>query len=109
MKYKDTMYMDRFGFDFHWQSIGKWEYLVICGYRYDPIPCTGGDGWWHGRYHRQPKTTQEHRWSCAHKTYTRGRRKFVHNLDPYDDGPMRSDHRDNNWKVSTKRKHQWRS
>jgi hypothetical protein len=103
MKYKEVMYLNKYGYDFCY-----WDGFIICKFRYDPIPHTSGKTWYLQRYHRCPQTTQEYRWSFAHKKYSRTKRKHVLILDPFGEGPIRSDHRDNNWKSSTKRKHQYK-
>lgn len=107
MKYKEVMYFDKLGYDFRYWD--KLKDLVICKFRYDPIPSSGSQ-WWQPRANRYGKTAQELRKSFVDVEYVRGkRRKMYLQSDPYWDGYYRSDHRDNSWKKSTKRKHQWKS
>ena len=74
------------------------------GFRAGPVPHTGRSKYNFYAYYRSISTTQERRWNCAHKKYTRGSRR---NLRSAWDDIRRSD-RDikHSWKKQKKRK-QW--
>lgn len=73
-------------------------------YRYDPVP--GVKHWKNSilSYYRRMKTTQERRWSLAHKTYVRGRRNYRNLPNSWDDFCYAR--REKGWKR-TKKKRQW--
>lgn len=74
------------------------------GFRKGPIPHTGRNYYGFYNWYRGVKTTQELKWNCAHKNYTRGKRRNIRNA--WDDVP-RSDRRiKQSWKKQKKCK-QW--
>jgi len=78
---------------------------VFFKYRFDPVP-----GIHHFKnsirhYYRHIKTTQERRWSLAHKKYIRGKRRFTAIPNSWDDFKNSSNYI-KNWKR-TKKDKQW--
>lgn len=73
------------------------------GFRNGPVPYTGNDNWCFSNYYKTPRTTQELRWNCAHKKYTRGKRRSL--PSSWSDYP-RGDKYIKSWKKQKKRK-QW--
>ena len=75
-------------------------------FRLDPIP---GSGLRNHRtvrpYYRRIRTTQERRWSIAHRKYIRGRRSFRNLPEAWDDYRI-ADNYNRGWKR-TKKKRQW--
>ena len=92
----------------------KWNsvYHQRCSKRYDfiyrqtPVPFTGKRGHGFHCWHKTPRTTQELRWNCAHKGYTRGNRHkgmLPTAWDDYQRGDVRTR---KNWKSC--RRTQWK-
>ncbi len=82
----------------------KWRYIPedYPGFRNGPVPGCGVNNW--GYTLRRMKTTQEKRINCAHKEFTRGKRR---NLPEHWDDYVRSDlFIKHSWKKQKKRK-QW--
>jgi len=74
------------------------------GFRNGPVPYTGYSRKKGYKYLRRMKTTQELRWNCAHKKFTRGKRR---NLPTHYDGLIRKDTLcKHSWKKQKKKK-QW--
>lgn len=104
MKYKDLFYTTKYGFVPYYDGDGR-KYIT-CRFRFDPIPGSG-ETWWHPRWNRRPRTTQEVKQSFAYPKYVRGKRTKRYLPNSYDEW-TRSDHYDRSWKSCTKRKHQWK-
>lgn len=76
-------------------------------HRETPVPYTGGKRGHFRSWYKTPKTTQEKRWSIAHREYVRGKRSKSYLPDSWDDRP-RSDIRiQKSWKRF--RKTQWKN
>ena len=91
-------------------TFNNWYYSRVLnhrnypGFRNGPIPRTGKSGFNFYGYFRAMKTTPELRWNCAHRKFTRGKRRNLRSA--WDDVP-RSDNRiKQSWKKQKKRK-QW--
>lgn len=102
MKYKEKYYVNRWG----WTPLNIESRVYELRFRYDPVPRGIGHRMRGGIY-RKIRTTQERRWSIAHKEYVRGRRSS-HMIPDYWDDIIRKDYRDRSWKKCTKRKHQYK-
>jgi len=75
-------------------------------YRQTPVPRTGKIKGYFKFYYKRPKTTQERRWSCAHKEYVRGKRRNHLLPNAYDDKPRGDIDNRKCWK-NKKVKRQW--
>jgi len=86
---------------------GKYRFVYFpLRFRLDPVPDSGKFN--HKRVRpmfRRIKTTQERRWSLAHKKYVRGRRSFRMLPEQWDDYRIADDY-NRGWKR-TKKKRQW--
>lgn len=101
MQHNDTFYLHTYYFNEHFKIINRAHPFK---FRVDPIPHTGGNkSCIHGGV-RNMKTTQERRWSLAHKKYIRGRRSFWNLPNSWDD--YWHARREKGWKRS-KKKRQW--
>ena len=106
MKYRECFCVnENYWNSFEFYKFGKQK--IQCRFRYDPIPKTGKYYLKFNNYYRHIKTTQEKRWNCTHKNYIRNKRSN-RNLSEYWDDLLRSDYKNNNWKVCSKRKHQYK-
>jgi len=89
---------------FTYEPDGWVYYGPIFRYRYDPVPDIHR---WRNTirpYVRCMRTTQERRWSCAHKEHVRGRRNYINLPNSWDD--YWHARRSKGWKRS-KKKRQW--
>jgi len=75
-------------------------------FRYTPVPFTGKKSWRFGSFYKKPKTTQERRWSYAHREYVRGKRRD-HMLPNVWDDRLRGDVDNRKCWKSQKKKKQW--
>ncbi len=85
-------------------SRGSWQsrHPNYPGFRNGPVPGVGG--WGNGSYYRRVRTTQEKKFNCAHKKYTRGKRR---NLPcAWDDIKISDHYTGHSWKKQRKKK-QW--
>ncbi len=99
MRYKDKVISSRWAY---------FERLAfIYRYRYDPVPGIHKLHNTHRKYFRNPRTTQEIRFSYSHKQFVKIRGKRSKNSLPkaYSDLTI-SDNRIKSWKRTKKRK-QW--
>lgn len=98
MKYKEAFGITRFGYT-------PYRDVIICLYRYDPVPCSGSK--WNWKFYRTPKTFNLKR---DDSKYNRSKRrgKQMGLWDRWEDDYPRADQFDRSWKRSTKRKRQFK-
>jgi len=76
-------------------------------YRMDPVPFTGKRMTnYFGCWYKQPRTTQEIRWSIAHKEFVRAKRRKCNLPNSWDDKPRGDVGERKSWKNY--RKSQWK-
>ena len=96
--------MQEFGVTKYGYAVFYIEDLIICHYRFDPIPGTGNK--YRNKYYRHIKTTQELKWNFVYSEYTRSKRTKRY-LPSFWDECIRNNH-SKSWKDCTKRRKQYK-
>ncbi len=88
------------------KQYGRWFFSDknYPGFRKGPVPHTGRKSFGFYNWYRMVQTTQERKWNCAHKKYTRGKRRNIRTA--WDDIPRADRDIKQSWKKQKKRK-QW--